>query len=70
MQLIPAVRATIGIFEPLENAVVAENVLTLGQSQGMLVDALWAGDAKVIIANYAGFDRLAIHTKHRQDGTG
>ena len=61
MQLVPAVRATIGIFKPLEDAVVAENVLAFGQTQRMLIDALWTGDTKVIIANYAGFDKSAFN---------
>lgn len=32
VQLIPAVRATIGVFKPLEDAVVAEYVLALWQT--------------------------------------
>lgn len=54
MELIPAVRATIGVFKPLEDAVVAEDVLALRQTQGVLVYAFRTGDAKVIVANYAG----------------
>lgn len=59
MQLIPTVRATIGILKPLEDAVVAEDVLALGQTQRMLADAFRAGHAKVIVANHAGFDGSA-----------
>jgi hypothetical protein len=65
VQLVPAVRATIGIFKPLEDAVVAEDVLALGQTQRMLTDAFRAGYAKVIIANYAGFDRSASNTQDK-----
>lgn len=63
MQLVPAVWATIGILKPLEDAVVAEDVLTLGQTQWMLTDALRAGHAKVIVANHAGFDGSAFNAE-------
>ena len=51
--LVPAVRATVGLLEPLLDAVVAEDMFTLGQPQGCLVDAFGIAYPKLIVADDA-----------------
>jgi hypothetical protein len=51
--LVPAVRATIGLLEPFLQAVITEYVLALGQTQGRLDDTLWTRLAKVVVADDA-----------------
>lgn len=50
-KLVAAIRAAVGVLEPLLDAVVAKHVLAPGEAEGGLVDSLGTLDAKVVVAD-------------------
>lgn len=67
--LVPAVRAAIRLLEPLLDAVVAEDMFTLGQSKRCLIDALWVRHIELVVADDAGcFQSVSPATSIRNEG--
>lgn len=57
--LIPAVRTAIGFLKPFLNAMIAEDVFTLGKSKRCFVDPLGVFDAELVITYYAALEMSA-----------
>ena len=53
--LVSAVGTAVRLLEPLLDAVLAEDVLAVGQAEGRLLDALGIGDAELVITDHAGW---------------
>ena len=53
--LVSAVRAAIRLLEPLLDAVLAEDVLAVRQTERCLLDALGVGDAELVVTDHAGW---------------
>lgn len=51
MNFVPTIRATIRLFKPFLDTVIAENVLALREAERVFLDALWICDTKLVIAD-------------------
>jgi len=51
VNFVPTIRATIRLFKPFLDTVIAENVLALREAERVFLDALWICDTKLVIAD-------------------
>jgi hypothetical protein len=52
-QLVSTVGAAVRLLKPLLDAVVTKHMLALWEAKGSLVDALWVGKTKLVVADDA-----------------